>query len=325
MENRSTGTRSLTEKLEDTRTYKASVVSFFDGLLAHHKALLSYGSGLCAENKEELLVVVCNADQDIGSKQSSTPSLLTPGERLDMISSFGYPNTLLWQLPSIHSADSSKILTSGLKRMLFSSKTLVPGADIWHHKQFLDLQESIIIGEERPTGTLDPKFQNTNTSQHKEMLSLLEQGHVEKMFATLGYSFPVSGFVVEGNKIGRTLGYPTANLGIDGPNKAVPGQGVYTGLVNVSGKWYTSMINIGIRPTLDMENVTIEAHLFHFEGDIYGHKISIGFLQRIRDEMRFNSLSELKQQLHRDRDVATLSLTRQMKKVRTNAFVFAGS
>ncbi|TVR41274.1 MAG: hypothetical protein EA394_06545 [Bacteroidia bacterium] len=324
MRKRSTGSESLSGQLEDNRTYKVCVISFFDGVLEHHKSLLTYGSGLCADHRGELLVVVCNLNQLVCDNQTTTASLLTGEERVDMIKSKGYHHTILCQLPPVQNTESNKQWKACQETLLRLSEIVVPGADLWHNKHFFNLQKPGEVRHKHLYEKIDHQFKQTSTNQHLEMLQLLEQGRVEKMFSALGYAFPVSGYVVEGNKIGRTLGYPTANLRIDDHNKAVPGQGVYTGLVNVAGKWYPSMINIGIRPTLDMEKVTIEAHLFHFEGNIYGERVSIGFLKRIRDEMRFNSLSELKQQLHRDRDVATASLIQQMNNVHTNAFVFAG-
>ncbi len=136
--------------------------------------------------------------------------------------------------------------------------------------------------------------------EHEKLKSLLQAGHVEAFRREAGEVYALSGYVVEGNKIGRTLGYPTANLGHADPSQVQPGQGVYIAMVYVDGKWHEGMANIGIRPTIDAENVTIEVHLFDFNKDIYGKRISIAFLSRIRDEMRFNSLSELKVQLDRD-------------------------
>lgn len=120
----------------------------------------------------------------------------------------------------------------------------------------------------------------------------------------LGYLYPLTGKVVYGNKIGRTLGFPTANLRPEDSDKIIPPMGVYAGWVKHRLNWYKTMINIGIRPTLDLENVTIEAHIFDFSQDIYEHNISIHFQTRIRDEMRFSSLDVLKKQLQKDRKTA---------------------
>ena len=130
---------------------------------------------------------------------------------------------------------------------------------------------------------------------------LVEEGRVLEAAHALGHAFFLEGFVVEGNRIGRTLGYPTANLATPAEDQLIPAQGVYVALVKAFGHWHESMTNIGIRPTLDLDHVTIEAHLFDFEGDLYGQKISIHFLDRIREEMRFPSLGDLREQLRTDR------------------------
>ncbi len=124
----------------------------------------------------------------------------------------------------------------------------------------------------------------------------------------LGYYFPLSGKVVYGNKIGRTMGFPTINILPHDMRKLIPPMGVYIGLVKAKGKWHHAMINIGIRPTLDLRKVTIEAHLFDFTDEIYGDDVSLHFTGRIRDEMKFTSLDSLKLQLEKDKKVALSQL-----------------
>lgn len=138
----------------------------------------------------------------------------------------------------------------------------------------------------------------------------------------LGFLYPLTGEVVYGNKIGRTLGYPTANVRPDDSGKIIPPIGVYAGWVRHNNIWYKSMINIGIRPTLDLENVTIEAHIFDFSEDIYGEEISIHFQSRIRDEMRFSSLEVLKDQLHTDQKVALQLLNNKSLFHQKDNFIF---
>jgi riboflavin kinase / FMN adenylyltransferase len=135
---------------------------------------------------------------------------------------------------------------------------------------------------------------------HEKLKTLLRAGKVESFRQETGKAYTLSGYVVEGNRIGRTLGYPTANLGHTDVSQVLPGQGVYIAMILVKNNWHEGMANIGIRPTIDADHVTVEAHLFNFNKNIYGDRISIAFLSRIRDEMRFNSLSELKVQLDKD-------------------------
>ena len=141
----------------------------------------------------------------------------------------------------------------------------------------------------------------------QQIRKLIERGDTQRAMELTGRAFALSGQVVEGNKIGRTLGYPTANLDL-ADNAVIPAQGVYAAMVTVNDEWYKSMVNIGIRPTLNLHRVTIEAHLFDFNKDIYGKRISIHFLSRVRDEMRFSSLSELREQLDTDKEVVRKSI-----------------
>jgi riboflavin kinase/FMN adenylyltransferase len=105
--------------------------------------------------------------------------------------------------------------------------------------------------------------------------------------------------------VGRKIGFPTANIHPMDPYKLIPMNGVYAISAELKGKLYGGMLNIGFRPTLDSSSAvkTIEAHLFGASGDFYGEHVTVHFVKRIRDEMKFRSVEELKQQLERDRVV----------------------
>ena len=120
----------------------------------------------------------------------------------------------------------------------------------------------------------------------------------------LGRLYSFVGRVEEGDKRGRTIGYPTANLILEDANKLVPGDGVYATWATVEGKRYQSMTNIGFRPTVDGKSHKIEAHLLDFEGDLYGKEVELEFAAPIREEQKFAGLEALKQQLGLDREIA---------------------
>lgn len=117
----------------------------------------------------------------------------------------------------------------------------------------------------------------------------------------LGHPFVLDGLVIHGDKLGSTIGFPTANLQIEEAYKLIPGIGVYAVKVNIDGYTYNGMMNIGYRPTVDGQNKKIEVHILDFQQKIYDKKICITFVKKIRDEKKFNSLNELKQQLKKDR------------------------
>ena len=130
----------------------------------------------------------------------------------------------------------------------------------------------------------------------------LEAGDVVAANAMLGYGYKLQGTVVDGNKIGRTIGFPTANMSLDEPMKLIPGNGVYLVKVEVLGKTWSGMCNIGVRPTVGAGNaLTIETNIFGFDADIYGHSISVEFVRKIREEVKFNNFAMLAKQLEEDR------------------------
>ena len=130
----------------------------------------------------------------------------------------------------------------------------------------------------------------------------LEEGKVETASEMLGYGYALKGVVVAGNRLGRTIGFPTANMKLYEPLKLVPGRGVYVVEAEVLGKKYRGMTNIGLRPTVGGSFTTIETHILDFDEDIYGLPLRVTFLRRLRDEVHFPSLEALKDQLEKDRD-----------------------
>ena len=141
----------------------------------------------------------------------------------------------------------------------------------------------------------------------------LEEGDVEGASAMLGYDYTLHGVVVAGNRLGRTIGFPTANMQLYEPLKLVPGNGVYFVKVRTLEKEYFGMCNIGCRPTVGTGNSrTIETHIFDFDEDIYGLDLEVTFLSRIREEVRFDSLDELRVQLEKDRDACRTVINTKM-------------
>ena len=128
-------------------------------------------------------------------------------------------------------------------------------------------------------------------------------GDVEGAAAMLGYKYSLFGVVVAGNRLGRTIGFPTANMRLYEPLKLLPGNGVYSVEVESLGRKFRGMCNIGTRPTVNAgSDRTVETNIFDFDEDIYGLDLKVTFLRKIRDERRFASLDALKAQLIQDRE-----------------------
>jgi riboflavin kinase / FMN adenylyltransferase len=126
-------------------------------------------------------------------------------------------------------------------------------------------------------------------------------GELEIANKLLGKPYLMKGKVIEGDKIGRTIGYPTANVEIDDLNKLIPMNGVYAVKVKVDGIVYDGMLNVGNNPTIPEKKFSIEANIFDFCNVIYGKIIELYFIKRLRNEVKFNNLNELKQVLDTDK------------------------
>lgn len=132
----------------------------------------------------------------------------------------------------------------------------------------------------------------------------LEAGDLETANAYLGYQYMLTGTVEGGKKLGRDLGFPTANLRIDADYKLIPASGVYLVSSVIASKPVYGMMNIGTNPTVDGSRRHIEVHFFDYQGNLYGARLQVYLLKRIRDEQKFDSLEALKNQLGRDRNRA---------------------
>lgn len=134
--------------------------------------------------------------------------------------------------------------------------------------------------------------------------SLLQSGNIKDANRLLSYRYTLFGTIVEGNRVGRTIGFPTANIQLREPNKVVPAKGVYAVRVRLKDdEVYSGMLYIGTRPTFYQESlVSVEVNLFNFDGDLYGQSLSVEFIDFVRGEVKFNSKEELVARLHRDKE-----------------------
>lgn len=152
------------------------------------------------------------------------------------------------------------------------------------------------------------EIDDVNVSSTK-IRKALEAGRVELANEYLGYEYGVDGVVVDGQHIGRTMGYPTANVKPLDKHKLIPGNGVYAVMFSFDGKWYKGMANIGSRPTVTKSpKVVIEVHVFNFDGDLYDKKVRVLFVQRLRDEVKFENMAALVKQMKNDADDTTTAL-----------------
>lgn len=132
----------------------------------------------------------------------------------------------------------------------------------------------------------------------------LNMGDAVKANELLGYRYALQGTVIHGDAIGRTLGFPTANMAIADEYKLIPGDGIYAAYVHVEGQRHRGLLYIGKRPVLGSHRLSIEANILDFDRDIYGQNIRVELVEKIRGDMQLPSLELLRQQMHKDKEVA---------------------
>ncbi|MBQ9893356.1 MAG: riboflavin biosynthesis protein RibF [Bacteroidales bacterium] len=283
---------------------------FFDGVHAGHTLVLGALVNAARERGEESLVVTFwphprNVLQD-GARGLRLLSSL--GEKRERMLSLGVDRVEVLPFTKEFSALSARDYIREVLVGRFGATAMVVGYDNRLGSDRLD--SGMVAGLARKEGMdviLSPVAGGDSPVSSTRIRNALQDGDIALANAMLGYGYQLHGVVVEGNRLGRTLGFPTANMQLYEPLKLVPANGVYAVDVQTLGKSFRGMCNIGVRPTVASGNArTIETHILDFDEDIYGLDISLSFVRRIRDERRFPSLEALSAQLAADREAVRL-------------------
>lgn len=144
------------------------------------------------------------------------------------------------------------------------------------------------------------EIDNISVSSTKIRTALAE-GDVTKAHTLLGHPFAFSGTVIQGQQRGRNIGFPTANIAVNHPDKIIPKNGVYAVYVSIGNEQHLGMMNIGTNPTVNGQHRSIEVHIFNWYEDIYNKDVQVSLIQRVRDEVKFDSLTSLQKQLEKDK------------------------
>ena len=279
---------------------------FFDGVHTGHRHVITQlVEAAAARGDESMVVTFWPHPRNVLQKEARSLRLLTTlAEKKQMLLDLGVDRVEVLDFTK----DFSRMTTQEYLLMLkekFGARTVLIGYD---NRMGCDAKDADQVMEAAAEVGLEAIRTEMIPSQHGYAVSStkirqkIEEGDVQAASAMLGYEYSLLGVVVAGNRIGRTIGFPTANMQLYEPLKPVPGNGVYFVRVNTLGREWYGMCNVGCRPTVGLGNTrTIETHIFGFDEDIYGLDIKVTFLEKIRDEVHFASLDELKNQLNHDR------------------------
>ncbi len=239
--------------------------------------------------------------------------LLTPlAQKIDYIIKSGIDHVVVVPFNKAFASLSAQAYVEEFIWEQFHPHTIIIGYD--HHfghdrKGNIDLLKS--YKEKYPFQLIEiPASQLNNIAiSSTKLRKALSEGDLNTAFEMTHRHYKLEGIVVQGNQLGRTIGYPTANIQLSEPLQLIPHQGVYSGYLTIAQERLKCMINIGIRPTVSSgNNITIEAHIFDFDRTIYGFTISLELYSFIRSEIKFASLDALKSQLATDAAIAKNAL-----------------
>ncbi len=282
-------------------------VGMFDGVHCGHREVIKSLLNIAKSYGTEAVVITFDRHPRLvlGSETDDFRLLNTCDERYKMMEALGVENVV--ELAFDHDVASLSACEFFRKMLVekLSAKALLLGYDNMFGSKLnsdfdripdLAKAENVAVFNEKPVMLNGLEISST------EIRKALKSGNIELANDMLGYAYSFSGTVVEGKKIGHTFGYPTANIECNDKMKMLPSDGVYCTSLNIGGKRFLSMTNIGSQPTFGCEKHTCETHILDFGGDIYGKNVELEFLGKIRDIRKFESPRQLVCQLDADRN-----------------------
>lgn len=295
--------------LEEFKSAKNPVVTTgtFDGVHLGHKKIIHRLKDIAASIKGETVILTFSPHPRLVlfPEDNNLKLLNTPEEKAALLSDAGIDHLIIHPFTREFSRLSSAEYVRDILVNRIGTKRLVTG----YNHQFGRNREGSLENlkefgftygfevEEVSALVLD----NVKVSSTK-IREVLLQGEVETASRYLGYDYPLSGNVVHSSKIGHSIGFPTANIVPPDRFKLIPADGVYAVKVYFSDREYNGMMNIGVKPTVNNQSKRgIEVHIFDFHEDIYDRELKVVFKKKLRDEIKFSGLEELKKQLEMDK------------------------
>ncbi len=277
----------------------------FDGVHLGHAQIISQ---LINEAKRingtpVLITFYPHPKQIVQIKDKPLFVLNTPEEKYELLQKMGIENIVVVPFDKEFSEMSAKIYIYDFLVKKFNPSLIVVGYDHRfgnNREGDFNLLKNEGINNNYEVIEIPEHILKDITISSTKIRTALFSGETDTAAAYLGYNYFFSGIVMEGNKLGRTIGYPTANLNIANENKLIPGNGVYAVDIFINKKFYKGMMNIGNRPTVNGKERTIEVNIFNFNEDIYGEEIKIILKKFLRNEIKFQELEMLTAQLKID-------------------------
>ncbi len=284
-----------------------ATIGMFDGVHLGHRDLLHHLADEAEKHGSHSLVITfSNHPLSIIKPELAPKLILSPEEKRKMLFENGVETVSILDF-----TNKLRNMTAREYMRLLKEEYDVCAIILGFNNRFgsdvnLTFEDYVKIGKEDGISFIREKeyFVNGEKVNSSLIRHYISTGEIESANKLLGYDFFLSGTVVYGKQLGRTIGFPTANIGIGFTSKIIPAKGVYACYATLKGgKRYPAMVNIGHRPTVDSENsqISIEAHIIGVSQKLYGENITLSFVKFLRSEIHFQSIAELRSQLERDK------------------------
>lgn len=294
--------------IEDIHPQSPTVatIGFFDGVHLGHRFLIQQVKVAATQTGWQSSIITFPVHPRQVIQSEFQPQLLSsPEEKIELLASTGVDNCIL--LP--FTRELSQLTAYEFMQLLYDKykvRMLVIGYDHrFGHNRAETFEDYCRYGRELGIHIMQASAytQEQDKVSSSAIRRALQTGDIRTATKFLGYHYYLEGTVVDGYKVGRKIGFPTANLRVDFPNKLIPSIGVYAVCVYVNGGKYKGMLNIGYRPTINNgTDLSIEVHILDFQGDIYHQKMRIEFIEFLRPEEKFHSVDELILQMQKDKE-----------------------
>ncbi|MFC1554108.1 bifunctional riboflavin kinase/FAD synthetase [candidate division KSB1 bacterium] len=298
----------LINNLDDYRKKSDSVITVgtFDGIHIGHAAILKRVIDYSKENNLTSTIVTFYPHPRLVVKQKNGRAvklIYTIDEKIEVLREYEIDRLLVIPFTREFSQTSPESFVSEILCKKLGLKCLIIGHDHGFGKNREGSIEFLKKFEKECKFDIfvqEPITNDLGVISSSLIRDLLENGDIKKANRCLNRPFFITGQVIHGDKRGRILNYPTANIKIENKDKCIPGNGVYVVKIDIEGDSHFGVMNIGVRPTFDKSEKTLEIHILDFSQEIYGTELKVSFLDKLRDEKKFNSADILKSQIDSD-------------------------
>jgi riboflavin kinase/FMN adenylyltransferase len=292
----------------NSKSAKVTTIGTFDGIHIGHQKILKRVVKLAKkQDYEPVVLTLFPHPRMVLQKDDSIKLLNTIDERVALLKSFGIKDVIVKTFTKEFANLSAKDYVKQILVEELNTKQIVIGYD--HHfgkNRSANINDLKVFAEQYDFKIEEISAQDIEdvTVSSTKIRNALDNGEVALANSFLGYNYYITGVVVKGKGLGRTINFPTANIDIKEDYKLIPKDGVYVIKSNIENKTVYGMMNIGTNPTVGGKSRTIEVHIFNYNKDFYNTELKIEFLKRLRSEQKFKNIAALKKQLIKDKNTA---------------------